>query len=240
MNRRSLAALSTAGIAGAAVWGVAAAEEKKDMQRVISLSGHGEVKAKPDMAMVTIGVLSQAATAREALTANTKAMEKLLTALKSAAIESKDIQTSNFSVNPRYDYGSNNTPAPRIAGYDVSNNVTLTVRNLDKLGGVLDSMVSLGSNQINGVAFSIAEPEPLEDEARKLAVADAQRKAKLYAEAAGVSLGPLVAISEGGGYRPPVPVYAKSMRAEAAQDSVPMAEGEQSITIDAQLTWELK
>lgn len=236
MNRRSLAVFGAASVAGIAV---ANAEEKREMQRVMTLSGRGEVKARPDLAMVTIGVVTQAATAREALTANNEAMTKLLAALKAAAIEPKDIQTSNFGVNPRYDYGQNNDRPPRIVGYDVANNVTVTVRNLDKVGGVLDAMVSLGSNQINGVAFSIDSPQRLEDEARKLAVADAQRKAKLYAEAAGVTLGPLIAIAEGGGYRPPAPVYAKQMRAEAA-DSVPVAEGEQTISIEAQLTWELK
>jgi uncharacterized protein YggE len=166
-------------------------------------------------------------------------MEKLLAALKAVPIEDRDIQTSNFTVSPRYDYGENNAQPPRITEYDVSNSVTVSVRNLAKLGTVLDAMVSEGSNQINGVMFTIAEPQPLEDDARKRAVADAERKAKVYAEAAGITLGPLMSLSEAGGYRPPVPIFAKEMRAQAAE-SVPIAEGEQTISIDTQLTWELK
>ncbi|CAN5125753.1 SIMPL domain-containing protein [soil metagenome] len=238
MNRRSLAALSIAGMSGVMLT-AAEAQETPPMQHILSLTGHGEVKARPDLAIVTVGVVSQGTTAREALSANNAAMEKLLAALKAAPIEDRDIQTSNFSVNPRYNYGENNAQPPSITGYDVSNSVTVSVRNLEKLGGVLDTVVSEGSNQINGVMFTIAEPQSLEDDARKQAVADALRKAKLYAQAAGVTLGAIVAISEGGGYRPPVPAYAKAMRSDAAP-AVPMAEGEQTVAIDAQLSWELK
>jgi uncharacterized protein YggE len=239
MNRRALAALGVAGLSGAALTAAAGAQETRSMLRTLSLTGHGEVKAKPDLAIVTVGVVSQAATARAALTANNAAMEKVLAALKAVPIEDLDIQTSNFTVNPRYDYGENNAQPPRITDYDVSNSVTVSVRNLEKLGNVLDAMVSEGSNQINGVMFTIAEPQPLEDDARQRAVADAERKAKVYAQAAGVTLGPLMSIAEAGGYRPPVPIFAKEMRTQAA-DSVPIAEGQQTITIEAQLTWELK
>jgi hypothetical protein len=113
------------------------------------------------------------------------------------------------------------------------------VRKLDSLGAVLDQVVSSGSNQINGVMFQVSKPETATDEARKLAVADAQRKAKVYADASGVALGPIMSLSEGGGYQPPVPVY-KTMRAEAVSADVPIAQGEQAIAVDVNITWEIK
>lgn len=207
--------------------------------RVISLNGHGEVKSKPDMAIVNVGVMSQAQTAREALTENTKAMQKIFAALKGAGIEGKDIQTSNFSVNPRYQYDQNNQKPPVVVGYDVSNMVSVSVRKLDTLGAVLDTMVSEGSNQINGVGFAIADDEKLRDEARKLAVADAKRKAELYAATMGLALGQVMSVSEGN-FQPPQPVfYGKAVRQDSA-GSVPIAEGEQTVAADVNITWEIK
>ncbi len=151
------------------------------LPRTLSLSGHGEVRLAPDMAVVTVGAMSSAATAREALDANTKAMESIIASLTTAKIEMRDIQTSNFGVNPRYDYGQGGNQPPKVLGYDVSNNVNVTVRKLDTLGAVLDAVVSAGSNQINGVMFQLAKPGAATDEARKLAVADARHKANIYA-----------------------------------------------------------
>ena len=217
----------------------ALAEDAK-LVRSISLTGHGEVRMAPDMAVVTVGVLSSAPTAREALDANTKSMQAIFAALKTAGIDSKDQQTSNFMVNPRYDYGQNNGQPPKMVGYDVSNNVTISVRKLESLGAVLDQVVSSGSNQINGVSFQVAKPEAATDEARKLAVASALAKAKIYTEAAGVGLGAIINISEGGGYQPPAPVFAKAMRSEGASADVPIAQGEQVIGMDVNITWEIK
>ena len=136
---------------------------------------------------MTTGVLSQGATAAEALAANTSAMNALFAALKDAGIADKDVQTSNFMVQPRYNFQDNK--APELVGYDVSNNVTVTVRKIGDLGALLDKVVQAGSNQINGIGFEVSEPDAALDEARKLATADATRKAKIYAEAMGVSLG---------------------------------------------------
>jgi uncharacterized protein YggE len=241
MDRRSLAALGLTGLAAAAALAATPsfAQESKTMPRVISLTGHGEVKARPDMAVINVGVTTQAQTAREALSENTKAMEKIFSSLKAAGIEGKDIQTSNFSVNPRYQYDQNNVQPPRVIGYDVSNTVSVSVRKLDGLGKVLDQAVSEGSNQINGIMFAIADTGKLEDEARKLAVADAERKAKLYADTARITLGSIMSLSEGN-VQPPQPVfYGKAMRAEA-QSAVPIAEGEQTVAIDVNVTWEIK
>jgi uncharacterized protein YggE len=240
MDRRSIAAWGLASLAATAAFATSAsAQDLKPPARLISLNGHGEVKAKPDMAIVNVGVMTQARTAREALSQNTQAMEKIFASLKAAGIEAKDIQTSNFMVNPRYDYGQNNTQAPRVVGYDVSNTVQVSVRKLSTLGSVLDQVVSEGSNQINGVAFAIADDEKLMDEARKRAVADAERKASLYASAARISLGQIMSLSEAN-IQPPQPLMYKTMRQEAAPSAVPIAEGEQTVVIDVNITWEIK
>lgn len=208
--------------------------------RMISLTGHGEVRLAPDLATVSAGVLSQAVTAKDALAANTASMTAVLAALKSAGIAERDIQTSNFNVQPRYDY-NNEGRAPTLVGYDVSNSVTVTVRKLDTLGTVLDHVVGSGSNQINGIYFGIDRPEAALDQARKLAVADARRKADLYAGAARVTLGNMLSLSESGGFSPPpVHMQSKMVRAEAMSDAVPIAQGEQVLAIDVNIAWEIK
>jgi uncharacterized protein len=230
--------LVTTLLISAATFNPAFSEDVK-VNRMISITGHGEVRATPDIAIITMGVLSSAATAREALDINTKSMTDLMSALKTANIEAKDIMTSNFNVAPRYDYGQNNGQPPKLAGYDVSNNVTVTLRKIDGVGNVLDKAVTSGSNQINGISFAIANPLAATDEARKLAVRDATRKAQLYATSATVNLGNIVSISEGGGnYQPPVPMQAKMMAADSAP--VPIAQGEQVISAEVNITWELK
>ena len=207
------------------------------MPRVIQITGHGEVRSPPDLAIVTIGVMTQAATARDALDKNTAAIERVFAGLRAEGIDAKDLQTSNFTINPRYDYAQNNQ-TPRLVGYDVINTVVVSVRKISALGRVLDVAVSDGSNQINGVMFSIADPEPLRDKARQVAVADAERKAKLYADAARLKLGDIMSLSESN-FQPPVPVYTKSVRSEGAS-AVPIAEGEQLLAVDVNITWELK
>lgn len=205
--------------------------------RTMTLTGHGEVRVTPDMAVVMIGVLSQGDTAADALKANTAAMQAVLASLKDAGVAEKDIQTSNFTVQPRYDYNNNAQP-PRLVGYDVSNNVTVAVRKLDSLGAVLDKAVSAGSNQINGVLFQVAKPGAAMDEARELAVADAARKARVYAGASAVALGGILSISEGQSMQPPIPMQAQTMRTEKAD--VPIAQGEQVLSVDVNVVWEIK
>ena len=210
------------------------------INRLISLTGHGEVHAVPDIAFVTLGVSNFGKTAREALDANTKAMTNLMATLKAANIAPKDIATSNFSVGPRYDNGQNNGQPLKIVGYEVSNSVTTTVRKIDGLGEILDKAVSSGSNQINSISFSIANPQSAMDDARKLAVADAQRKAKLYETNAAFTLGNIVSLTENGGglVEPQMQMRAKMMAADAAP--VPIAQGEQVIMADVNITWEIK
>ncbi len=216
----------------------ASAEEMK-MPRTIALSGHGEIRMAPDMASINVGVLSQSVTAAEALAANTAAMNEVFAALKAAGIAEKDVQTSNFMVQPRYDYNQNNVP-PKLIGYDVSNAVTITVRKIETLGAILDKMVQSGSNTVNGIQFGISKPQAAEDEARKLALADARHKAELYAGAGKLKLGNILSLSEGGAYQPPVPIQSKMMRGEAMASDVPIAAGEQALSIDVNVVWEIE
>lgn len=214
------------------------ADEVK-MPRTISLSGHGEVKSAPDLAVVTTGVMTQGVTAADALAANTTAMTSLFAALKEAGIAEKDMQTSNFMIQPRYDYNDGKQP-PVLLGYDVSNNVTVIVRKLDGLGALLDKVVQAGSNQINGIAFDVSKPTEALDEARKLATADATRKAKLYADAMGVKLGPVLAINEAS-YQPP-PQMLRTSAAPMAEGArpVPVAAGELTLAVDVSINWEIQ
>jgi uncharacterized protein len=230
--------LAAAFLATAVSTSPATAEEAK-LIRSISISGHGEVRAVPDIATITIGVTTQGASAREALDGNTKAMKTLLDTLKGAGIEARDMATSNFSVGPRMDYGNNNNQPPKVVGYDVNNMVTVTVRKIDDLGGLLDVAVSTGSNTINGIAFSVAKPEAMLDEARKAAVTDARRKAELYATAGNFKLGNIISVNEGAAFTPPMPYQAKFTRAEGAAD-VPIAQGEQALSVDVSITYEIK
>ena len=238
MLRSSLIALTFAALAAFPAAISASAQENKNPPRTITIVGHGEARIAPDLAIITLGVMNSAVTAREALDANNAAMTSVMNGLKSAGIAPNDMQTSNFTISPRYDFGQDNRQPPRVVAYDVSNTVTITVRKLDTLGAVLDQTVSQGSNQINGIMFSASDPGPAQDEARKAAVADAQRKAKLFAEAAGIGLGDILSLSEVITNPQPVPTYRKTMQAEAAS-SVPIAQGEQTLVVDVNIVWEI-
>jgi uncharacterized protein len=215
------------------------AQQAQPPIRTMAIDGVGEVRARPDMATIMVGVVQQGGTAGEALNANSQAMNQILATLRSMKIAETDIQTSNFQISPRYDYGPNNQGPPKITGYEVSNQLAVTVRDLPKLGGLLDDIVRVGSNQISSVAFSFASPEQYEDEARVRAVADARHKAGVFAAASGVQLGAIQTISESGTITPPVPIYAKQMRAEAASP-VPIAAGESVIQSRVTIVWEIK
>ena len=209
-------------------------------KRMISLSASGTVKATPDMASISTGVTSEGQTAQDALSKNTDAMTKVVDTLKGAGLEPKDIQTTDFSVSPIYER-KKDEEATFITGYRVNNNVNITVRDIDKLGDVLDKVVRAGANQIGSISFGIAEPEKMKDEARKLAMKNAIGNAKLYAETAGVELGHVIKINESGNYTPrPYRAMAAAapMMAEAKQ--VPVEGGTMSVEAKVEVTWELR
>lgn len=203
----------------------------------IVVTGEGVVEAAPDMATITLGVTAQQKTARGAMDEVSAGVARLLERMAAADVAPRDMQTSGLSLGPLWDggrYGSSGNP--EIIGFSASNTVTVRVRDLPKLGGLLDSLFEDGANTFNGLSFGLQEPRPAMDEARRKAVADARAKAELLAEAAGVSLGRIVTISEEGGGAPPMPMY----RMEAAvADSVPVAAGELAITARVTIVWEI-
>ncbi len=206
-------------------------------KRTISLSATGAVKTTPDKVDITTGVTSEGQTARDALDKNTDAMTKVVAGLKEAGIEAKDIQTTNFSVSPVYEQRKEGQAA-FITGYRVSNQVHITVRDTAKLGDILDKVVSLGANDIGSIAFGVSEPEDLKDEARKEAMRKAIADAKLYAQAAGVELGPVLSITEeDGGY---VPRYAEAAAPMAMAKDVPIEAGTATVQVKIRVTWELR
>ena len=205
--------------------------------RTLSVTGSGEVSAVPDTALVTGGVTTEAADARSALDANSKAVSDIFAALAQAGVAPADIQTRNFVVSPRYDR-SQRGEIGKIVAYQVTNQVAVRVRALEKLGLLLDRLVSAGANQMGGIAFYVDKADAMTDEARKRAVADARRKAELYAAEAGAKVGRVLAISEAGA-RPPQPVFRAMAMADRAE-SVPVARGEQTISATMTITYELE
>ncbi|MGQ0741000.1 MAG: SIMPL domain-containing protein [Alphaproteobacteria bacterium] len=229
----ALVAAISLSVAGSAPKAQAADEAWK--LRTLVVTGEGKVMAKPDQAQLSAGVITEAKTAAAALSANNKAMNKVFATLKSLGIPENKIQTSNFSVSPQFPPYKPDNPEPRrIIGYQVSNQVTVIVDDLSKLGSALDALVKSGVNQLNGVSFTFAKPEGLQERARRAAVAQAIAKAKGMAQAAGVRLGPIHNIQEGGAVVPlPQPMMMRAMAAE----SVPIATGESTISASVTLTY---
>lgn len=204
----------------------------------LTVSGEGKASAAPDMATLSSAVVSEGKTAREALDANSAAVAQMIESIKAAGVEARDISTSGFSVQPRYAPQKKEEDALHIAGYQVTNGVTLQVRDLGKLGDLLDRLVTSGANQIGGIAFDIAEPGRLEDAARAEAVKDARHQAGIIAEAAGVRLVRVVSIAGDGGVRP-MPRMMMAARAEK-MDSVPVEAGETQVRAGVTVVYEIE
>ncbi len=204
----------------------------------ISVTGSGMVNVAPDMATINLGVTTQAKTASEALAANSAQMEKVLANLLAAGIAEKDIQTSGLSINPlwnSYSSTSGNGEAQSIDGYSAANTVTVRVMALAGLGSVVDAAVSDGVNTLNGISFDLQDPAPQQDQARALAVADAKHRATVLIESAGLKLGAIKTISEGGSVGEPQPMY----RLDQAFSGVPVAAGEVPVTATVTIVWEI-
>ena len=211
----------------------------------IVVTGEGQAASAPDVAIISLVVLQEKPTAREALTANNEAMAKVLDAMKKAGIAERDLQTSGFNIEPRYVYPDNkdNTQppeAPKIVGYAVSNSLTVRVRDLKKVGDILDQSVTLGVNQSGNLTFTNDKPEAIVEEARKNAVANALAKAKTLTQAAGVGLGKVIEISEQSYSPRPMQMGQAKMMAAAPADSVPVAAGENTYNVNVNVTFELK
>lgn len=203
--------------------------------RSLSMTGQGEVKAAPDTVTLSAGVTAQAPTAAAALAGNSGRMQAVMAALKSQGVDDKNIQTADFSVSPQYTDGNDNQPR-RLTGYQVTNQVSVRLDDVGKLGATLDALVNAGANQVNGIDFSIRDLSALLTQARQQAVADALDKAQTYAKAAGVTLGPILSISESDNSAPPRPVFMAMARASKA---VPVAMGEESVSANVLIVWEI-
>jgi uncharacterized protein YggE len=220
---KTFATAALLGLLTAAFAPPAGASEKEPLVPSLTVVGSGKASAKPDMAEVQVGVVTQAPSAATALRDNNEAMTKLLKTLEGHGIAKKDVQTVTFAVVPQYKRGPHGEQQPEVVGYQVSNDVRAKVRQLDLLGEILDAVVQQGANHVQGISFAVADPAAVLDEARRKAMADARRKAELCAREAGVEVGQVLLIQEETPHLPRPPVLGAA-RAEAA--AVPVAEGE--------------
>jgi uncharacterized protein YggE len=200
-------------------------------EKLVTVTGEATIAVAPDTAMIRIGVSSQDKTAREAGELNARQMTAVLAAIKDAGIADRDIQTSRLSLQPQYD--PNKSGTARLTGFQATNQVMVRIRDIDKLPSVLDRAIAAGANEMSGIEFVVSEQSKLLDQARDDAIADARRKAELYAKAAGTKIGRVVSITEEGSSPPPRPMQA--VRAGA----VPVAPGEHTLRAVVTVSYEL-
>lgn len=252
MTNRKTAALFTSAFLAVSLAGTmslpALAQEKnvsEKQQAFIVVTGEGEAQAAPDMAILDLNVLREAKTAREAMTDNNKAMSQVLAAMKEAGIEDRDLQTSGVNIQPSYTYPNekNGLKAPKIIGYTVTNGLTVRVRDLNKVGDLLDKSIDLGVNQSGGLRFVNDDPSKQLMEARKKAMENAMAKAKILTETAGAKLGRVLEINEQSNPPRPMPIYRTKMVAMAAEqgaaDSVPVSAGENAYNVNVTVKFEI-
>ncbi len=205
---------------------------------LLSVSASADAKRIPDVAAISTGVVTQATDANAAMRANAMQMDKVMAAIRAAGIAERDIRTSGINLNPQYNYRDN--APPTITGYQASNTVSITVRDLSRLGKVLDTLVEQGANQVNGPSFEVDKPDEAYDEARIGALKNAQARAKTYADALGLKVRRIVSISEGGSSMPrPMPM-ARMMAADAGMaKETSVAPGETTLSVNLDVVFEL-
>ncbi len=208
------------------------AQAAERVEKLVTVTGEGTVAAAPDSAVIRLGVSSQGKTARAASDANAREMTVVLAAIKESGVADRDIQTTTLSLQPQYD--PNKTGAARLIGFQANNQVTVKIRDVARLPSVLDRAIAGGANEMSGVEFIVSEQGKLLDKARIEAIADARRKAELYATAAGMKIGRVMAISEEGS-APPQRAF-QALRAGAA---TPLAPGEQTLRAVVTVSFEL-
>ncbi len=208
----------------------------------LTLTGTSSVSATPDLALISIGMVTESEVASDALADNNERTQDVLSALKEAGIESADLQTSNFSIQPNIVYPGSSSlgrdNGPQIVGYTVNNTLNVRIRNMALIGTVLDQAIRLGGNSISGPNFDVENGAPFRADARRQAMANALEKALDYAEAAGVELGRISVINEQAGYSPR-PEMAMAMRTTAADSSVPIESGQVSFSATVTVEWEI-
>ena len=220
---------------GAGMLLATSASAQTALPAMISVTGEATISVPPDQAQIEAGASSYAKTARQASEANNNAMGQLLLALKTANIDQKDIQTSRLLLQPQYE--PNHSP-PTVVGYRASNQVTVRLRDVAKVASTIDLLVGAGATDIGGVNFIVSQASKLLDDARAQAIADARRKAEIYAKAAGVTLGEPLSISEEGGSSPG-PVFRAKMTA-APMAATPIAQGEETLSVTVNVSWAIK
>ncbi len=205
-------------------------------EHTITVGGTGIVKIAPDVADISVGVTITRPTVREARSVAASQMAAVIAALKKAGVADKDIQTSGLSLSPVYDY-SNSGKAPRITGYQVSNSVTATVRDLDTVSDVVDGAMKAGATDMGGITFRVDDPTAAQAQARTAAVKDARAKADALAKAAGVSIAGVATISEVS-YTPPVPMpYMAAGGAKAADEATPIQVGTNDVSVSVNVVF---
>ncbi|HET7281821.1 MAG TPA: SIMPL domain-containing protein [Sphingomicrobium sp.] len=202
----------------------------------LDISATGEVTRVPDVAIISAGVVSRSASASGALQDTANRMSQVLAALKRAGVADRDIQTSNVSLNPEYRYPENQSP--QLVGYTASNNVTVRFRDISSSGKILDALVAVGANQINGPTLTVDKPESALDEARAKAVAIGRARAELYAHSLGLRVVRIVSVNESGGYAVPPPV--PMMMAQARKADTSIEAGQQKLQVNVAMTFELQ
>lgn len=201
----------------------------------ISVVGEASIQVPPDLATIDGGVSIDAKTAKEAAAANAEAMTKVMQALKASGIKDEDLQTSRLSLLPQY--AAPSRPGPNsLTGYRASNRVTVRLTDVSKVASVIDTLVSAGANEIGGINFTVAAPSKLLDQARDKAMADARRKAEIYARAAGVTLGAPLSIAEDTAQTPTA--YRRMATGLAA--AAPLAVGEETLSVNVSVSWAIK
>lgn len=202
---------------------------------LLSVSARGQASRVPDVASASAGVVTQAADASAAMRANAEQMTKVMAAIRDAGVAEKDTRTTGISVHPEYRYAENK--APEITGYRASNTVSIKVRDIARLGKVLDALVASGANDVNGPNFEIDQPEVVYDEARRAALDSARARADMYAKALDLRVRRIVSISEGGGFQAPQPMMM--MKASREADSTPVSPGESTLDANLDVVFEL-
>lgn len=208
-------------------------------ETTLSISAEGSVNREPDIAFLNAGVQTQGETAQAAMSANSAAMNGVFDALASADVDRSDMQTSNFSLQPQYDYSNRQSgEPPRLTGYQASNQLTVRVRELDNLGETMDALVSAGGNTFSGLTFALEDDRAAKNAARDIAMKEAIARAELYAAASGYEVARVVTINESGGFSPqPMAMMAE---ARSMDRSTPIASGEVGYSVTVNVTFELR
>ena len=204
----------------------------------ISFTGEGKIYIKPDIAFVDVSVVTQGERIKDVQDANTKKMNKVIGFLKDSGIDEKDIKTTNYNLYPQYTYENNKIP--QIMGYQINQTLNIKIRSLDKVGTILEGGVGAGINQVNSLYFGVENDEQVKEQARKMAIDDAKKKAEILASQLGVRLIKIIGFSDNTvGYQ--VPIYdAKAYGVGGGGATPDIQTGQNEITVNVTITYEIK